>query len=140
MTSSPAPIHYGVARKGQLWEAVGSWERLLTGVPQGRRNDSLARLVGKMLAEGTPAEFARMAAHEFGRRCNPPMDPNELERTFESILSRERRKTGRRPALINLADVEAEEVEYLWSPYLPLRKVGHQPLYILPVVAEGQGR
>ncbi len=104
-------------------QAVGSWERLLRGVPQGRRNDSLARLVGKMLAEGMPAEFARLAAHEFGRRCNPPMDPNELERTFESILSRERRKTGRRPALINLADVEAEEVEYLWPPYLPRRKL-----------------
>ena len=84
----------------------GPWRQLLEGANEGGRNDSLTRLVGVMLAKGTLRDFARMAALEFGRRCRPPMDPREIERTFDSIAKRDRAQRGRTPILVNLIDIE----------------------------------
>jgi hypothetical protein len=51
------------------------------------------------------------------------MDPREVARTFESILAREEKRNARRPVLVTLADVEPEEVRWLWKPYIPIGKL-----------------
>jgi len=62
--------------------------RLDGGVSEGRRNSELARRVGSWLAKGIPPDKAKKRADAFGRRCDPPLDPGEVDRTFRSIVSR----------------------------------------------------
>jgi replicative DNA helicase len=62
---------------------------LYTGVDEGSRNQSLARLVGSW-ASSMPIEFALPAALYWGRNlCRPSMDDREIERTVRSIYAKE---------------------------------------------------
>lgn len=65
---------------------------LLKGVPEGKRNDSAARVIGSILA-GLPTEEWKDRGWErsknWNNRCSPPMEEKELLSVFESIASRE---------------------------------------------------
>ena len=69
-------------------------------VPEGERNDTIARLAGKLFRH-LPAADARLAAHlilAFNEaRCDPPLDHDEVVRTLDSIASLEMRRRGIRP-------------------------------------------
>lgn len=62
---------------------------LYDGASEGSRNKSLARLAGAW-ATSLPLPFALEAALFWNaRRCNPPLDEREVERTVRSIYSKE---------------------------------------------------
>lgn len=82
--------------KGSDW-----WESIINGVGDGERNQTLTSMVGAWLRSLSEEAFnnrdtVRMIllnATAFGRRCNPPVDEKEIERTFKSVL---RLETNRR--------------------------------------------
>jgi len=57
------------------------------------RNIVAAALAGRYLGYGLPKEAAWQALAAWNRKCRPPLPAQELHRTFESILKRERAKT-----------------------------------------------
>lgn len=76
------------------------WNKVVSGVQEGGRNEAMAALVGKWLAELTDDEIdskdsvqkVYLAAHGVNRNNRPPMPDDEVEAVFRSILGRERRK------------------------------------------------
>ncbi len=98
------------------------WRGLLNGVQQGKRNASLAQLVGVMFAKGTDRDVARSVARDFATRCQPPLDPDEAEAVFASIYTRDSRERGQ-ALVVNLTDVVPERVSWLWPGRIPLGKV-----------------
>jgi energy-coupling factor transporter ATP-binding protein EcfA2 len=66
--------------------------RLFEGATEGNRNVSLTRVIGS-IASSTPFDVALQLALLWGtHRCNPPMDPREIETTVRSVYSAEARK------------------------------------------------
>lgn len=82
--------------KGSDW-----WESIINGVGDGERNQTLTSMVGAWLRalsdeafhERNTVRMILLNATAFGRRCNPPIDQKEIERTFQSVL---RLETNRR--------------------------------------------
>jgi hypothetical protein len=71
------------------------WVSMLQGVSEGSRNDSLARLAGKLLGHRLEPKFALyLLAAWNDARCNPPLPHDELYRTFVSIAQSEAKKRG----------------------------------------------
>jgi hypothetical protein len=71
------------------------WLRIVRGVPEGQRNESLARLIGHLLRHYVDVDLVSAIAHMVNNRCQPPLGHEELERILDSIASRElRRRTG----------------------------------------------
>jgi hypothetical protein len=68
-------------------------------VPEGERNDTIARLAGKLFRH-LPAADAHLAAHlilAFNEaRCDPPLDHDEVARVLDSIAAAEMRRRGGR--------------------------------------------
>lgn len=63
--------------------ATAVWER---PCPEGQRNDSCARLAGRLAAWGLPADVATAILSAWSdARCMPPMDPEEVAATVRSI-------------------------------------------------------
>lgn len=80
--SAPAP-----ESKGRKWV-----EDIIGGVPEGERNDSAAQMAGFYLATFKDKKLA-FAHLEMWNKNNPdPLPDAELERTFESIASKEAQK------------------------------------------------
>lgn len=73
------------------------WRLNLAGTEEGEnggRNNSAAAIIGKLL-ETTPAElweFCWLAVQEWNLQNKPPLEINELRRTFDSIKTRETTK------------------------------------------------
>lgn len=94
------------------------WRELVKGVSEGQRNDALARVSGALLASKIEPEIAlELCVGWNDSFCEPPMDHDEVERTFNSIAQREARKP--RPDdsevdLVCLADVKMEKINWLW--------------------------
>jgi hypothetical protein len=75
------------------------WLALVTaGVVDGERNQSIARLAGKLFRH-LPAADAHLAAELVAcfnaARCRPPLEADELQRTLDSIADAEARRRGR---------------------------------------------
>jgi hypothetical protein len=112
------------------------WERDLY---EGERNTELTRRAGSLLARGIPAaEVLTMLLAWNEKHCKPPLPEREVANIVASIAKREAQKphktettgtgngTGKkviRPIVTCLADVEGEEVEWLWYPFIPLGKL-----------------
>jgi putative DNA primase/helicase len=65
------------------------WVRLIRGIPEGERNDSLARLCGHLLARGVDEHVMLellLAVNQ--ARCRPPLPHREILGIAESILRR----------------------------------------------------
>jgi hypothetical protein len=68
------------------------------GVPEGRRNDALTRLVGVLLRRYVEVDLAaELVAVVNETRCRPPLPGGEVDRLIESIAAREvQRRMGAR--------------------------------------------
>ncbi|MGX5789917.1 primase alpha helix C-terminal domain-containing protein [Staphylococcus equorum] len=64
------------------------WRNLAFGVGEGERNHSLASISGLLLRRYVPPELAYGLVTAWGKSCNPPMDDNEINKTFNSILKK----------------------------------------------------
>lgn len=64
------------------------WRDLAFGVGEGERNHSLASISGLLLRRYVPPELAYGLVTAWGKSCNPPMDDNEINKTFNSILKK----------------------------------------------------
>ena len=93
---------------------------------QGSRNSSLLSRGGKMRSGGFSVAAIEAALLEENREhCKPPLSDEEV-RTIASNLGRYplgdgRTKAPARADLLCLADVQAEAVQWLWEPYIPLK-------------------
>lgn len=74
-------------------------QALVSGVPAGSRNDTMARLAGYFAGKELPQDIAMVLLLQCGSRCSPPMDPGEVAETVESVYrTAERRKKEQPPA------------------------------------------
>lgn len=67
------------------------WEKLLSGVSQGERNMTAARIAGKLIGVLPKAEWESVAwalLRLWNKNNTPPDDEKSLRRTFESVLKR----------------------------------------------------
>lgn len=67
------------------------------GVPEGKRNDTLARLVGKWSRGGLNLSECKKMACLWNEKNNPPLTDKEVERTVKSIFDRHMRQVASQP-------------------------------------------
>lgn len=74
----------GALRRGRT---LADWRRLVhEGVPQGRRNSSMASLAGHLLWHGVDSAVALELLLAWNRmRCRPPLDDGEVAQVVQSI-------------------------------------------------------
>lgn len=102
-------------------------------IPEGRRNDTLLSLAGTIRRRGI-GEAAILAAlrEENTTRCQPPLPDEEVQRIAASVARYAPAVNGHsakqvaeppqeRPVARRLAEVDPEEVRWLWWPRIPLR-------------------
>lgn len=69
-----------------------NWEKQSFSVPEqileGKRTDTLVRLVGSLKGKGLSDEAIRVAVKEENKNCSPPLTDRELEQTVFPALSR----------------------------------------------------
>lgn len=85
----------------------GTWKTALAGVGEGGRNESAAKVIGKLL-QSTDTELWELqweAVKQWNERNNPPMAEKELRTTFDSIAKKER--DNRRPTKAKVFSVDA---------------------------------
>jgi len=56
----------------------------IQGAYKNNRNDSLCRMIGAMKNKNIPELEIKTKAHEFGKKCVPPLGPNQIETTLRS--------------------------------------------------------
>ncbi len=87
----------------------------------GNRNTTLTSIAGAMRRGGASPESIEAALiTENNRRCVPTLLVDEVRRIAVSIG---RYPVRELPRVVSIANVESEEVAWLWWPYLPLGKV-----------------
>lgn len=80
----------GAARPANYWRALAAGP-----VPEGQRNDALARLAGHLLRRHVDPYLTLTLAQAWARTaCTPPLDPAEVARTVENIATAEARRRG----------------------------------------------
>jgi Bifunctional DNA primase/polymerase, N-terminal/AAA domain/Primase C terminal 1 (PriCT-1) len=97
-------------------------------IREGQRNSTLTSRAGSMRKSGMATSSIEAAMQEENRkRCRPPLAEEEVSRIIASIERYPRGTPGmrktRRAEVVCLADVQAEEVEWLWEPYIPLKMI-----------------
>lgn len=83
------------AQEGEKQSAhsVEHWKTILNGVGQGGRNHSAASLTGFLLRKNIDPEIAYMLVRGWNLGLNnPPLDEQELAKTFMSILEKDRKR------------------------------------------------
>ncbi len=84
----------------QNTRAKRDWRQIAKGVSEGSRNDDLAAYAGKLLADlADPFDNGAIGRvlellHAWNERNTPPMPQDEVNRTFDSILTRHRRSVS----------------------------------------------
>lgn len=92
-------------------------------IQEGQRNSTLLSLAGSMRRPGMTENEMLAALLVVNReRCQPPLEDKQVAKVAKSV-SRYEPETTDRLALIELADIESKEVEWLWYPYIPLGKL-----------------
>lgn len=90
MAEMPESLLIGIESKSAT--TMQEWERVVSGVSQGKRNVSAASIVGKLLQRFPSEEWNTFCWELFvgwNRSNKPPMDEKELRTTFESIARTE---------------------------------------------------
>lgn len=88
-------------------------------IPEGTRNARLTSLAGRMLAEGHRVKTVRKHLHTVNQtRCQPPLDPGEVDRIVDSIHTREERKPKRKLSVQRLDQIQEEQVDWMWRGVL----------------------
>lgn len=73
------------------------WAALLRAIPEGQRNQSLARITGHLLAKNVSVHMAAGLVHLVNRTaCRPPLPTSEVDRILDSIARAELAKRQRR--------------------------------------------
>ncbi len=80
-------------------------KELYKGVPEGERNTSLTRLVGRWVAVGLSLEDCLEMAFMWNQRNNPPLDDKEVEKTVKSIFHRHYNKLDMPPPAFEVEDI-----------------------------------
>lgn len=128
----------GVTRDGAAHEDASEDPLTIAGapIPEGMRNQTLARIAGRMLAAGHDSEQVFEHCLRINHaRCVPRLPRDEVRRVVDSISKREASKKGiaatpiRRGVqglLLNtrrLDTVVAEATQWLWRGYIPLGSI-----------------
>ena len=103
-------------------------------IPEGRRNNTLTQLAGRMVGQKEAPVRVREELLRVNReRCVPPLPEEEVDAIAASIIEREQKKqrtsnrsAERKPARVVvtcLSDVKAEATKWLWEGYFPLGKL-----------------
>lgn len=66
------------------------WREIAFGVGEGERNQTLASLTGYLLRRYVDANLVYGLVSAWATTCTPPIDQKEVNRTFKSILKRDR--------------------------------------------------
>ena len=101
---------------------------LIEGLKHGEINDGLVSMVGRFencgLTQGEALPIIREVIERSGLQFDENRTRGEIARLYNDFQLR-RAKNEFKPLteIICLADVEAEEVEWFWYPYIPLGKI-----------------
>lgn len=92
LSAAPRAVPGGPA----LAKPVSYWRALAAGpVPEGGRNNALARLTGHLLRHRVDPYAALALLQAWAKTaCTPPLDPDEVRRTVESVAAAEARRRG----------------------------------------------
>ena len=107
-------------------EAPAGQSKGLAPITMGDRNNTLTRIAGALLREGTPPEgLADRLQRVNLERCQPPLDFSEVRVIALSISGREARKrhTSQAPTCLRLSDVATTSIEWLWPGYIAAGKI-----------------
>ena len=66
------------------------WREIAFGVGEGERNQTLASLTGYLLRRYVDANLVYGLVSAWAMTCNPPIEQSEVNKTFKSILKRDR--------------------------------------------------
>ena len=103
------------------------WKELVSGVPEGGRNDALTRISGALLGSNLDPDTALELCFSWNdSRCDPPLDTEEVIKTFESIQKREAEKQAAlvdETEMVCLDDIEMEPINWLWDKRIALGKL-----------------
>lgn len=87
-------------------------------VTEGKRNSTLTKAAGKLCRRVSDLAALKKELQELNQqRCNPPLEPDEVDRIAESVYMRAR-GPKRKIATTNLADVQPEQIDWVWHGYL----------------------
>jgi hypothetical protein len=122
----PGWLHGLLAKPAPRLAIVPSPATSVSIFEEGSRNSSLFSLGGKMRADGhSTAAIAAALLQVNGERCRPPLSEDEVRAiaaSFERYApGHARPKAANRANLLCLANVQAEAVQWLWEPYIPLK-------------------
>ena len=98
------------------------------GIPEGQRNTTLLSRAGAMHRCGMSPRAIEAALQEENRQnCSPPLPIDEVSAIAAGIQRYPKGSAStravRRAAVRCLANVKAENVEWLWEPYVPLKMI-----------------
>jgi hypothetical protein len=95
-------------------------------IPDGKRNNTLTSWAGKMRHIGLSFDEILAVLIEKNRTCDPPLTQVEVEGIARSVARYEPAPVGLNaldpnvaPLSINLAEVEPQEVTWLWKNFIP---------------------
>lgn len=69
------------------------WREIAFGVGEGERNKTLASLIGYLLRRYVDANLVYGLASAWAMTCTPPIEQNEVNKTFNSILKKDNQRT-----------------------------------------------
>lgn len=100
-------------------------------VGEGRRNEALTKLAGRLFGKGYSVEDTLRQCLEWNQAyCVPPLIDREVHATVMSIAQREESKRARgrkasrgKPVIGRLSEVKSEAVQWLWNGRFPLGKL-----------------
>lgn len=78
---------------------------LMTGVPEGARDDTATRLAGRYLAQGLSPQATLLLLGAWNQRNQPPLEDGALRKVVESIALREGAKPGKAPPIADRAGI-----------------------------------
>lgn len=85
-------------------------------IKKGKRNDRLAAIAGSLRRQGLDAEMIDTILQQVNDEyCDPPLSEDEVGRIAQSIGSYALDSDA---LFASMADVEPEDVEFLWYPYV----------------------
>lgn len=100
------------------------------GIPEGKRNTTLASLAGALRHHGIGEEVIAGAVMSINSKaCKPPLPDNEVLQIAKSISQYPPGKVHSSeiavsvPVLIRLDEVNREEVQWLWKDRIPMGKL-----------------
>ena len=96
--------------------------KALDGVPEGERDIGLYKYACRLFGKGLTRDEVEPLVALAGSRCDPSFSEEDCLRKVKSASKYEKTESIEPPPLINLEDVESEEVDWLWYPYIPSGK------------------